>query len=615
VKLSEKLALARAVPPLVPEPPVESLVKGTRLSDRIVAQLGRMPEGKGSRLFAQAFAKQGVPRSSESDRIFSLPRRAWASRQMSELARKLTDRFKTPDGTMQLRAFQAVALHEAAEQNGFLGPLAVGSGKTLCCLLLPEMMNSKCAVILVAPQLRNQLLKHDIEFYSKHFRVPTSIIHVVAYSTLSIEKGSYELESIKPDLIISDEAHNLRYRSATRTKRFLRYFKEHPETRFCGLSGTMTNRSIRDYAHLSELALKKNSPVPNTYQTLNDWAEALDATEFATMQPGVLQRLCEDGESVRSGFRRRFVDTPGIVATKEDSLGTSLFIESRKVEIPAQMYSEIERTRKTWVRPDGEEFQDVLELSRVVRQLACGFYYRWVWPDGKIDYEWLEARAAWHKEVRDFLQRRAKPGIDSPMLVARAAAHMIQCENPKSCEQQHFLSGSWAAWSLVKDRPAPPTEAVWLDEYLCHDVIALVQEQGPAIIWYEWDAVGRKIAELSGYPLLAGGEEADAQIALLSSQAPVNVVASLKAHGHGKNLQAWSKMVFTSCPSNGDVWEQALGRCHRPGQEADDVTAFVYLQTEEAGHGFEKALSDARYKEETQGTTQKLNYANKVIDI
>lgn len=619
MKLSDKLkGLTEEKPPEPPKkPPIAS---GTRLSDRMVAEFGELAEGKGSRKFAESFARGGVPMSPETERVFGLPRRERSETEISALTSSMNSHFQKPGATMALRPLQAVSLYEAAESNGLLAPMGVGSGKTLVTLLLPEVLDSKVAVLLVAPQLRNQLIQHDIGFYAKHFRFKwredkaEMQLHVLAYSTLSIEAGAYELEKINPDLIIADECHNLRHNTATRTKRFLRYCKDHPGTRFCGLSGTMTTRSLRDYAHLSELALRKNSPLPDNYQVLQDWADAIDVVPggFNQMQPGVLEQLCRPGESLRSGFRRRFTETQGVVATSETALGTSLVIEERGIELPMSIIDSLEEVKSTWMRPDGEELSDPLEYSRVLKQIASGFYYRWVWPDGIPDNEWLQARAAWHKEVRERL-KRAQPGMDSPMLVARAAAHAVQCVDRK-CVQKHFDSEHWLNWAAVKDRPEPPTEPVWISDFLAKDIAACMQTK-TSLVFYEYEALGEKIAELAHTEVLGGGAAADIEFARLNEKPAdrlPSVVASIKAHGHGKNLQAWSRMIFASCPSNGAVWEQALGRTHRPGQLADEVNVQIYLQTEEVQDAFYQALKDSRYIEETTGSKQKLNYATKI---
>jgi len=87
---------------------------------------------------------------------------------------------------------------------------------------------------------------------------------------------------------------------------------------------------------------------------------------------------------------------------------------------------------------------------------------------------------------------------------------------------------------------------------------------------------------------------------------------SLSVHGRGKNLQAWPVMLVLEPPSSGLVWEQLLGRIHRPGQTADLCVAEV-LNPGVLGGGkgrLEKAREDAEYIEDTTGQKQKLGYAN-----
>jgi hypothetical protein len=90
------------------------------------------------------------------------------------------------------------------------------------------------------------------------------------------------------------------------------------------------------------------------------------------------------------------------------------------------------------------------------------------------------------------------------------------------------------------------------------------------------------------------------------------VFASM-AHTVGKNLQAFSKMLFTSPLTSGKGWEQALAREHRPGQSADDVEVHVYLGCRETWWAFFNARRDARYIEATLGQRQRLNQATIVV--
>jgi hypothetical protein len=486
---------------------------------------------------------------------------------------------------------------------------------TIASLLLPVAMRSKKCVLLVPPQLRRKTLYIDIPALYKHWNIPTNLIRVIAYSELSNAKCSKILEELQPDLIVADECHNLRHKTAARTKRFLRYMKEHPECRFAGMSGTITRDSILDYQHLIELALRKNSPLPAHYGVLIEWAEALDVSDDPAA-PGVLLNLCTAEErasitgmavadsqpTVRAGFRRRLTETQGVIATEEGAIGTSLIINGLHPLVPAEVKVALDELRKKW-EIDGEELIDAMSVSRVARELANGFFYRWVWPGGIKDFEWLGARAAWNKELRAILKLNRK-GLDSPLEVINAIrAGKIRSE-------------TWDAWARVSDRPKPPTEAVWLSDYLIDAAIhwarTTCDKKNPGIIWYLWDDYGRRLALKGGFPFYGPGMKNDPSFADPEKE-PV-IVCSVAAHGTGKNLQKYCRNLFTTPMGGGVDWEQALARTHRPGQEADEVSAEVFLHTQEMAGAFAGALEDARYIEQTTPNKQKLLYAE-LLDI
>jgi hypothetical protein len=506
---------------------------------------------------------------------------------------------------MHFWEIQSAALIEAAKADGLFAPIGVGYGKTLISLTLPFAMDSKCAVLLVPPALKRQLSIEIETVYGKHFDLPLDRIHIVAYSELSSAKKATILEDIEPDLIVADEAHSLRHRSSARTKRFLRYMKEHPECRLAALSGTMTNRSILEYAHLIELALRKNSPLPRGYRELKDWAGALDVKPDYVLSPGVLRQF---GEPVREGFRRRLVETEGVVATDKSELGTSLVIRRLGLTLPASVHVKLESVRKTWAVGD-EELTSILELFRVLRQLACGFYYHWVWPENEPDVEWLEARAAWGKEVREKL-RQSREGLDSPLLLAQAAERYRKWDEkgrPSPRPKTMWPSNTWAAWRRHKLKKVPPTEAVWLDDFMVQGAIKWARSQdSPSIIWYEHEALGRRIAEDGHFPLYGAGTDA-------SQSTERIIVASMKVQGTGKNLQHFCRNLYTSLPFNGSMFEQVTGRTHRPGQTRDEVIVDWFGHTPETEEALTKIIDDAEYMEETTGQRQKVLYASRIF--
>ena len=574
-----------------------------------------------------------VTKSAEWHRILGIPRRDLDFENVTDI----TDIFRAKGGTMELRSIQSAALLEASLANGLFGPIGVGFGKTLITLLMPEAMDSERTVLLVPPQLRDQLAREIEEVYGPHFNLPLDrIARIVAYSELSLAKNTDLLDQLEPDLIIADECHNLRRSTSARTKRFLRYMRDNPHCRFVGLSGTVTTRSILDYAHLLELALRKSSPLPNGYKELQDWAGALDVEPQRRVQEGVLRQLCEEGENVRQGFRRRLVQTQGVVATEESAIGNSLIVANVQPDfIPESVQSALEEVANTWSYA-GEEYSDPLSMARFMRQMSCGFYYRWVWPDGRPDEEWLDARSAWKSAARDKV-KQSRVGMDSEFLVASAAERWRKSlEDHSTCTEElcklHpgpdvdklctrnppveysadsvlFECEEWIGWKKVKGRynPTPPTETVWVSDWLAFDVVkraqALVLRGHKVIIWYSHKAMGERIEQLSGYKRYGSGT--DAGIATDNA-----IICSITTQGTGKNLQRYDYNNVVSMPTNGKDFEQLAGRTHRPGQLADEVWLTYYDHTAALDAAMDSVIADAIYIEDSTGQRQKVLYAD-----
>jgi len=221
-------------------------------------------------LFKNGYRKR-VVRSQDFQRIAGIPRRIVAEPVLSTTITGWTEALKTRAGTQRLWPLQIRALEEAAVVGGGFFPLAVGAGKTLPSLLLPRVLQAKRPLLLVPAQLREQTINFVLPVLNKHWKLPDNLtIH--SYSELSLIKNCDLLDDLHPDLIIADECHKLKNPRCARTRRFMRYFREYPDTMFVGLSGTITRKSLRDYAHLIKLALKDNSPLPHKWGELAEWA-------------------------------------------------------------------------------------------------------------------------------------------------------------------------------------------------------------------------------------------------------------------------------------------------------------------------------------------------------
>jgi hypothetical protein len=506
-------------------------------------------------------------------------------------------------GEYSLRPIQSEMLHEMRRAKGLIAAVGVGHGKTLPSFLAGTVLEAKNALLLVPPSLVNQTTK-ELAYFRDHFKIPEQV-RVLSYGKLSTADGTDLLERMAPDLVVADECHLLRHSSAARTKRILRYFRAHPETMFVGLSGTLTAKSLKDYSHLVELALRNGAPLPLDYMELEAWANCIDVngvplrSDFGVVRPLVDMWGEESGETFqrrsRVAFQRRFRASPGVVATEDQSCPASLYMRlDDSLKAPPQIQKMVEDLESSWVTPGGEEIEDIISLFRHRRHLVLGFYMEWDWPGGNPDYVWLKARGEWHANVRRVLTRSVE-GRDSPLLVAHYA------QDP-TCRDTELIR-AWESWDAVRERRAPPTRTIWVDPYLVDYLMEkALNSKDPVIIWTQHLAIQEALSRRGILAFGAGDAPEDEKVAK-------TCVMSIPAHGTGKNLQLWSHNMLADFPSNGATLVQLLGRTHRPGQESDSVYVDFCLPHGSVEEDVHKALEICRYIEDTQGVTTNLNAA------
>jgi hypothetical protein len=586
-------------------------------SARLAMMFGIENIGRRSR-WGQLIAREGVHATQEFRRIEALPRRRWdVDPTLGAATEELNALLRIPGGDQpcsehcrcpkSLWPNQAAALIELCTVHGLFGPIGVGKGKALITLLAPVVIGAERPVLFVPAQLRDQTLRKVIPMLRRHWRL-SGRLRVVGYSELSLAKNKGMLHELAPDLILLDECHSVKNPQAARTKRLAEYMRQHPQTRVLAVSGSVTKRSLRDYWQLLLWALKPDlAPLPNAWRELADWADALDegVPDEQRKGPGALTRLCDEGEGPRDGYRRRLVETPGVVATAQSELGVSLRIVEAPVRVPGIVLGHMDRMRTTWTTPYGDEIAEAVELWRHMRELACGFFYRW---DPSPPAGWLSARKAWKALVRETLKHNRR-GLDSELLVSRWFARLAD-----EGRGDEALVKIWREWHEVKDTCKPNTVAEWVDPFALHHAAAWLQQSQAepgegGIAWTEHVAFAERLAELSGFRYFGAGMKASAEI--LDASGPI--IASIAAHSEGKNLQRWSRSLVVAPPSSGKTWEQLLGRTHREGQEADEVSYEVWLHADELRASLRQALADARYIEQTTGARQKLLYADLAV--
>jgi len=563
----------------------------------------------------------------------------------------LTERFRLPGRAERLRPIQSLALWMAME-HGLLGDIGVGAGKTWISFLLGTALNARRIVLFIPSTLMGKT-RDDLWRAREIWRIPSDDrLVILSYAKLSHASGTALLEDLAPDLIIADEAHKLKNAKAARTSRFLAYMRRHPKTRFCPMSGTLTSRSLLDYWHLAQLALGDTSPLPLSWTQTAEWdvlfgsmslAERMAANRSGAVHSVVgwtrdaadlgarFLRWAGDGQPdvqrgervedfigrARGAFQSRFVSCPGVVSTTKSDVRASLTIVPRVPRVPSAVVDAIGHLLLSGQRPDGEELEDAMRISEVRRQLTAGFFYRWVWPGGEPDMEWLESRAAWHKAVREYLSHHeVEAHYDSPGLLAAAADR----GDPKVAS----ISWAWPAWRAVRGRwkPTPPVETVWISDYLIRDALARVAKaKAPMLIWYESRAVGRALEAASGLVRFGAGDKAGEALRAYARAVdeghdrPRSIILSLIARREGFNLQGgWSRNLVVEPPASGEWWEQLIGRTHREGQVADEVEVIVELPSEEGvsafADDFAKARAQARYVTETTPQPQRLSSAD-----
>jgi len=557
-------------------------------------------------------------RQSDTERAVAVPDVRFRSDHFYDDALAEVDRLHRPDAPMRLRPIQSLALAVLKTCRGLLGSIGVGHGKTLIAILGAKVVDAKRPIVMVPPSLRETFFV-EFEKFSTSFDLPR--VELVAYSMLSRPEGTDLLRRMAPDYIFADEAHSLRHPGSARTRRLLRYLEENPDTVFAAASGTLTSRSLRDYAHLSRHALGDGSPLPLLESHLDSWCNAIDVdgrpspTDWTTVEPlvdafgeGHLTFMTGAArvEAVREAFLARLESAPGVVITEDESAPCSLVIHALQSPRPPDDILGALATVKSGESPNGEEvYEDDVAVWRASRQVSAGFFYRWKWPDGIIDHQWLEARSRWSRWVRRELETGSVEGYDSPALVARRTREEM-ADDPR-LGRRSSRHAALCEWDRVSDRPVPPTVAVWLSDYLIEEVVALVERlREPVLVWYESRALGERLAQATGWRLCGPGNPPKGE--------PETCVVSIAAHHHGLNLQGWRLSVVIEPPSSGQRWEQMIGRTHRSGQLADEVHVFTFVGPEPFATAFATAREQAAYQAATTGGRMKLVFAPVIQD-
>lgn len=512
----------------------------------------------------------------------------------------------TPGGTWTLRPTQTKALGALLAYRGLLGSIGVGEGKTLIAALAGTVLGVDRVLAIVPAHLRTTM-RREFDTYAEHFRITPP--RIMSYAELSQSDGEARLNAEDWQCVVLDEAHYLRSPRSARTRRFARWRKSHPDVPMCAMSGTLTARSLVDYAHLSAWTLGDLSPLPLHWSTLEAWAACIDVQnphrtptrrDWDLLWPLVKWAGGPDKPPVRAGDKRhaarkafhlRLSTAPGVVTTDLSTYQGSLEITTYLPPVPEPLQRAWADLEDTWTLPDGTYLTTALEMDRARRQLSQGYFATFDWGSDGPDTEWLRVRSEWAVASQKAIHNLGHKGIDTP-------GTLIDAINNRPHDVPTWTVDAWRAWESVKDTYDLDAMRVvtWLDDSLLRWIADNTPKIG-TLIWASDVAVLERL-QAFGVKVVWPKEEPPSNGATCA--------LSIWSHGTGKNLQAYHENLVLNPPSSGQRWEQLIGRTHRPGQ-TEDTVRFILL----TWHGVQQrsivaAKRAATYLQKTTGQRQKL---------
>ena len=579
-------------------------------------------------------AKLGQGRISDVERMLAVP-------EMDHFTGgDLTEKYQLPgrprvwttsrgETVKGLKPLQSAGLHAIESSNGAILPIPVGGGKALIALLAGTAVNAH-AIVLAPARTLHQLHQTYAE-WGYYYRMPDKI-NILSYDRFSRQTadGPSQLlrlaESSERIIVVADECHKLSNFTAARTKRLLRFFRdERPDAMFVGLSGTIISKNLRQMAHLVELALRRDAPVPLEDAVMDSFAECMDIggrpAEIDWMRVEPLWTKYHKTESIaypvatritktREAFGEKFRASRGVVTSSEKTVETTLIIDGFSPKVPKQIQDMMNGVVTEWMTPDGVVIPDEDNKWQALMTLSCGFYNIWDWPrdeDGNqiIDFEWKAARSAWNAHVRNELENNHREGYDSPFLVWTAVHRRIAQHGVKNAMDDAFVHWQRQSQKRWNGERQPPSVPIWVDEFYIDWIVTyLRKEKTPTIVWYNSIAMREKFRQRG---MLAYGAGSIIDESKVKAR---HCAMSNLAQGTGLNLQhLWSNNLFAE-PPHPKQWEQVIGRTHRSGQLADEVVVMIPQHTEAFRRTLKEAQKQADLVDEMLGNQYRLQIAN-----
>ena len=615
-------------------------------------------------------------RFDEMNRIVNLPRISEITDEMQEQASKLL-LLKTASWP-KLNKVQVAAILSYLKYGGILGAIGVGWGKTFVSFKTADLAyaKGKKKILLLIPA--NCVIKTSVEIpelmHETALNLPIHMLggatkakrmkmskedsglFIMSYEQLSLKDSSEVIRNIAPNIIIADECHRLAKPTSTCTMRIGRWMAEFPQTEFCGMSGTLTDKSLYDYAHITQWACKGNAPLPNVASELDNWCELLNSTFSEHVQGFLFKPLIDWAQvnfppnkekeepdynltevaSLRNAYKKRFASAPGVVSSGDAQVNVSLLMQNNEIKNPQQYqgYDEIlthmQNVDDFMMNPSGEEIEYALHTFKYKYELTSGFFLELYWEDDeivsdklKISYaeasmrmqrsrEHLEACQEYWASMRRWLQENACEGLDMPSMLEDS---MLEHKG-RDVGADLYMKYAYMKSKEFDDLVERAERSHRVCDYKVKSAVDFYQslKKGTGcLFWIHHHELGRWLCEEfqnRDIPFIYADASKKGEYQILNKEnAHLPIVASTSSHSTGKNLQHFQENYFVQFSRSSKTVEQAIGRTHRQGQKADSLIMNTNFTTEFDHQMFAAVMADSLYVAQTQNR-QKLVYAD-----
>jgi hypothetical protein len=326
-----------------------------------------------------------------------------------------------------------------------------------------------------------------------------------------------------------------------------------------------------------------------------------ESVDFRTAKP----------DDYRHVVHHRIFDTPGAVKLPSAAYGGPIEVSFIDPKLPTQIIDMLDRLIEGKIQPNGDECYPG-DIYRHTRCLCLGFWYDWEPPPPE---HWRRARRGWRSYCRQVLEAQI-PGLDSELMVANAVdrgwyvAPGGDRDNPDD-RLPIDDGGALDHWRRVKPEYDGVQVARWVTDDILDEIVSVARVvDEPKLVWTEFAAVGEWL-ERRGLPYYRNKGMTRQKDHIMDCPGTTSPVLSLAANSEGLNLQdRWHRALYLTPMQSAELWEQSLGRLHRPGQDADQIEVQIVAGHPKLYEAFDTALERTRYVQQMQGAPQKLLLAD-----